>query len=244
MNKKLEDHIKKMQRRSVLSLTAMLAAFLSVVLGILFFFFDLCVSVAFFIIVVICAVCLIRIVRSAKRELEEKAYEPVRFTAKENLSFEKISDIFENLTEERERISISENVRFFRFCKIFNSRIVLYKTADFNKKEFDSAKDRINKKANKELNISHLVNSTEAAKMVRLNVICADTLNGELSKLMSQNAHHNLTRVEGIINISVVGNEIIIPPIYGECDLMEIGRYKGVVKFIEQIILNKTDPKL
>lgn len=116
---------------------------------------------------------------------------------------------------------------------------MLYKTTDFNKKAYDNAKDRINKKANKELNISHWVNRMEAGKMMRFNIIFTDTLNDALYQFLSQNANRNLTRVEGIINFAIVGNQIMIPPIYGECDLAEISKYKGVIKFINQIILNK-----
>ena len=79
--------------------------------------------------------------------------------------------------------------------------------------------------------------------MMRFNIICTDKLNDALYKYLSQNANRNLTRVEGIINIAIVGNEIIIPPIYGECDLAEIGRYKGVIGFINRFFLNYNNQK-
>lgn len=130
-------------------------------------------------------------------------------------------------------------MRFFRIKKPYRLRTILYRTADFNKKEFDAAKQRINKKANRELNISQWVDSTKAAKMMRLNIIYTNTSNNALYRLISQNANHNLSRVEGIINIAVVGNQILIPPIHGECDLMEISRYKEMIKFINQVLLDK-----
>ena len=74
--------------------------------------------------------------------------------------------------------------------------------------------------------------------MMRFNIICTDVLNDALYQFLSQNANRNLTRVEGIINVAVVGNQVMIPPLYGECDLAEISRYKGVIKFINQVLLN------
>jgi hypothetical protein len=74
--------------------------------------------------------------------------------------------------------------------------------------------------------------------MMRFNIICADALNDALYQFLSKNANRNLTRVEGIINIAIINNQIIVPPIYGECDLAEISRYKGVIKFINQVFLN------
>ena len=142
------------------------------------------------------------------------------------------------MTDRNNQLSTSEDVRFFRLKKIFKLRTVIYRTDNFNKKDFDNAKDRINKKANKEFEISQWVNRAEAGKMMRFNIICTETLNDTLYKFITQNANRNLTRVEGIINIAIVGNQIMIPPLYGECDLAEISRYKGVIKFIKQVLLN------
>ena len=92
--------------------------------------------------------------------------------------------------------------------------------------------------ANKELKISPWVNRFEAGQMMRFNIIYTETLNDTLYKFVSQNANRNLIRVEGIINVAIIGNQIMIPPIYGDCDLAEINRYKDTIRFINQIILN------
>ena len=42
----------------------------------------------------------------------------------------------------------------------------------------------------------------------------------------------------GIINIAIVGNQIIIPPLSSDCDLTAIDRYIGVITFINQVFLN------
>ena len=238
MNEELKLHIKKLQRRATLSLVAIISTIISIGFGILFLFIPSFVAITFFVIAAACIVYLIRSSRTAKKEAKESIYKPVIFNADKSLTFEKIVTIFEDLTNEENQLSASENVRFFRLKKIFKLRTVIYRTDSFNKKDFDNAKDRINKKANKELKISQWVNRMEAGNMMRFNIICTDVLNDALYQFLSQNANRNLTRVEGIINIAVVGNQIMIPPLYNECDLAEISRYKGVIKFINQVLLN------
>ena len=239
MNEELKLHIRKLQTRATLSLIAILLIIISIGFGLLFLFIPSFGAIAFFAAAVICIVYLIHSGRTAKREAKENIYKPVVFNANKNLSFEETISVFEKLTDRNNQLSTSENIKFFRLNKIFKLRTILYRTANFNKKEFDNAKDRINKKANKELNISQWVDRTEAGKMMRFNIIHTDILNDALYQFISQNASRNLTRVEGIINIVIIGNQITIPPIYGNCDLGEISRYKGVIKFINQVLLNK-----
>ena len=238
MNEELKLHIKKLQRRATFSLIAILSTIVSIGFGILFLCVPSFVAIIFFVIAADCIVYLIHSSRTAKKEVKENIYKPIIFNADKNLTFDEIVSIFKNLTDEDNQLSTSEDVRFFRLKKIFKLRTVIYRTDNFNKKDFDNSKDRINKKANKELNISQWVNRTEAGNMMRFNIICTDVLNDALYQFLSQNANRNLTRVEGIINIAVVGNQIMIPPLYGECDLAELSRYKGVIKFINQVLLN------
>ena len=138
------------------------------------------------------------------------------------------------MTDKENQLSVSEDVRFFRTGTRCNYRIILYRTAEFDKKEFDAAKDRMNQKANKELQISHWV--TDAHKMMRINVIYTRTANDALRRFLSQNANRNLTRVEGILNIAAVGNQMTIPPLYGGCGLGEVIRYKKAIQFMDQVM--------
>jgi len=238
LNDELTLHIKKLYNRALLSLLSILLTITSLGFGILFWFVPSFIAIIFFTIVVISITYLIYSSHIAKKEANETFHKPVVFNAGRNFSFREIIGIFENLTDKDNQLSTSEDVHFFRLNKIFKLRTVLYRTADFNKKEFDNAKDRINKKANRELNITHWVNRTQAHNMMRFNIIFADAQNDTLCHFISQNANRNLTRVEGIINIAIIGNQILIPPIYGECSFAEISRYKGVIKFIDEILLN------
>ena len=78
----------------------------------------------------------------------------------------------------------------------------------------------------------------DAVNMMQFNIIYTKTLNNALYKFISQNANSTLRRVEGIINIAIVANHIMTPLLYGKCVLAEITRYKDVIKFINQILLN------
>lgn len=239
MNNELKLHIKKLQGRAILSLIAILLTIIFIGFSILFLLVPSFIAVVCFLIALINIVYLVYSNRIAKKELKEANYRPVIFHADSNFSYEEIAAIFGKITDKENVLSTAEDVLFFRLNRIFRLRIILYRTSNFHKKEFDSAKDRINKKANKELNISQWADRSEARKMMRFNIIYTDALNEDLYSFISQNANHNLTRVEGIINIVVVGNQIIIPPIYGECTLVEISRYKGTIKFIDQVLLKK-----
>ena len=239
MDNELNLHLKKLQFRAALSLIAVLLAFISISFAILSLFVSSFVSIIFFAIATISIAYFLYSSHVAKKEMKETKHEPIIFKADENFNFEEIVTIFEKLADKECILSTSEDVLFFRLNRIFKLRTVLYRTADFDKKDFNNAKDRINKKANKELNISPWVNRFDAIKTMRFNIIYTDVLNNALYQFVSQNANRNLTRVEGIINIAIVGNQIIIPPIYGDCDLVELGRYKDTVRFINQILLSK-----
>ena len=239
MNEELKLHIKRLRRRSALSLISMLSAIISIIFGILFLFVPSFLSIIFFALSATSVIYIIYAIRVAKQEAKENAYKPIVFYADNAFSFEIVITKFKKLTENKNQLSVSEDVKFFKLNKIFKLRAVVYKTECFRKREFDNAKNRINKKANKELNISQWVDRTKANKMMRFNIIYADALNDELYTLISQNAAHNLTRVEGVINIAIVGEKIMIPPLYGECYLSEIDRYMRVIKFINQVLLNE-----
>ncbi len=238
MDEELKLHIKKLQNRAMCDLIAGLLIIFSITFGVLFLFIPSFVCLIFFAFAIISVIYLIYSARSAKSEEKESKYKPVIFNSSNNFAFGEVIGKFEKLTDEKNQVSISENVRFFQFEKIFKLKTVVYQTDDFNKKEFADAKKRINKKANKELNISHRVIRQDRRNLMRFYIIYANNLNNELYGFISQNANHNLTRAEGLINIAIVGNQIMIPALYGQCDLIEIGRYKRVIKFINQVLIN------
>lgn len=240
MNKELDLHIKKLQRRATLSLIALLSTIILIGFGMLFLFVPSFVAIIFFVVAAVCVIFLIHSGKTAKREEQEAIFKPVILNADKKLTFDQIVSIFYSLTDEKNRLSTSEDVLFFRLNRILQFRAVIYRTGSFTKKDFDNAKGLINKKANKVLAISQRVRLMESGKMMRLNIICTDTLNDELYRILSENACRNLTRAEGVINVAIVGNQIIIPPLYGQCDSTEISRYKAVIIFISRVLLSNS----
>lgn len=239
MSEELKLHIARLTRRAIFSLLVLMLTFVCVVVGIMCLLSLSYSALIFFGVSAICIIYLVYCNHIEKKESQEKAHKPVVFTARNDFSFGEIINIFDEITDEKNKLSTSEEVRFYRFTKIFKTRAILYKTTDFNKKDFNNAKEHINKIANKKLHISRWISATEARTMMRFNIIYTCTINDALHQFISQNANRNLTRVEGVINVAIVGNQIIIPPLYGECDLIEISRYKGVIKFINQVLLIK-----
>lgn len=238
LNKELKLHIKRLQRRSIFSMIAIILIIISIFFLVPFLIDFSFVAIVFFTIIIVSSIYLIYMNHIVNKELKEIKFEPVIFKANRNFSFNEVVTIFEKLTNKENKFSLSDDLLFFRLNKIFKLRVILYKTVDFDKKDFNNVKECINKKVNKKLNISSRVNSSYARKMMRFNIIYTDTLNDALYQFISQNVFSNMTRVEGVINIVIIGNQIIIPPIYGDCDLIEINRYKNVIKFINQVLLS------
>ena len=237
-NSELRSHIRKLQTRATLSLICVLLIVVSLVFGIGFAVVRSWAAVPCFGAALISVAYLLFADRAARREERQGGFEPVAFRADREWSFQNVTAFFEGITVAEKQVVTSENVRFYLTDHIFKLRAVVYGADAFDKKAFDSARDRINKKANKALNISPWVSLGEAVNMMRFNIICADELNDELHRFLSQNACRNLTRAEGIVNMAIVGDRILIPPLYGRCDPVEIRRYKGVVGFVEQAFLS------
>ena len=237
MDSELRSHIRKLQTRATLSLVCVLLIIVSLVFGVAFAVVRSWAAVPCFAVALIGAAYLLYANRAARREERQGGFEPVAFQADREWSFRDVTAVFEEMTEAKERIVTTENVRFYRTDRVFKLRAVVFGTDAFDKKAFESARDRINKKANTELHISQWAGLEEAAKMMRFNIVCTDALNDELRRSLSRNACRNLTRAEGIMNMAIIGSRILIPPLYGQCDLAEIRRYKGVIKFIDQTFL-------
>lgn len=238
MDTEHKTHIRRLQTRATLAVISVLLIVVSLVFGAGFAVTRSWVAVPCFAAALLGAGYLLWADRDERREERQGGFEPVTFEMDRAWSFQDMAAFFEGITDVKDRITL-EDVRFYRANCIFRLRAVVYGTASFDKKEFDSARDRINKKANKALSISPWVSPGEAAGMMRFNIVCTDVLNDALQRTLSRNACHDLTRVEGIMNMAIVGSRILIPPLYGRCDPAEIRRYQGVVAFIHQAFLSR-----
>ena len=234
LSNELQLHMKKLQARAALSVAAILAAVICLVFGVIFLLIPSGVAVPCFILACIAIAYLVYAKRTARTEEKQGGFEPVVLSAGRRLPFREVAAFFEGITETQDQLSSSEDVRFFKADHLFKLRAIVYRTDCFDKKAFDGAKGRINQRANKALNISPWTSLSEARNMMRFNIVCTDTLNDELLRLLSQNALRGLTRAEGVILMAIVGSQVMIPPLYGDCDLSDIRRYKSVIRFIQQ----------
>lgn len=240
MNEELKKRIKLLKRRADAYLIC-LVTFLSLLpLGCLVTYDDILRNFGIILLVIatigICIfVCLIV---AYKKDANTYDAKPCVLCEHSGIKYEDFLKRFERLSAKGNRLCLSENLQFFRFKKKQLYTTVIYKTDSFSKSEFDRAKKRINKKANKEFNIPHNIAQYEDEKCFRLNIICLDSMNDEANYLLSLNAEHNLRRAEALMNIAVVGDKIIIPPIYGDC-YQSVFKYKKIVNFITQNILEQ-----
>lgn len=126
----------------------------------------------------------------------------------------------------------SENSAFFKLKKKYSIRVLLYGAEDFNKKEYDEEKKKINRKANKLYNINNWAPIHKARKQMRVNLIYTEHVNDTLLKYISGDAEIMLTRAEGIMNIVVCNDRIIVPPLKPTISVYAIDRYKDMVKML------------
>ena len=231
--------MKKLQARATLSVVAILATVICLVFGVVFLLVPSVTAIPCLTVALTAIAYLVYAKRGAHIEEIQGGFSPVILSAGRRLPFQEVTAFFEGITEAQDQLSLSEDMRFFKTDHLFKLRAIVYRTNCFDKKAFDAAKDRINKRANKALNISPWASLSEARKMMRFNIVCTDILNDELLRLLSQNALRNLTRAEGVILMAIVGSQVMIPPLYGDCDLSDIRRYKSVIRFIQQAFSTK-----
>ncbi len=132
----------------------------------------------------------------------------------------------------------SERSAFFYLKKKYNVRVLLYSTEDFNKKEYDEEKQRINRKANQLYNINRRATIHNSRKQMRVNLIHTEYFNDNLFNYISKDAENLLTRAEGILNIVVSNDKLILPPLKPTISIYAIDRYKDMVKMLLEL-LNK-----
>ena len=115
----------------------------------------------------------------------------------------------------------------------FSWRILLLYQPQFSKKENKSKREKANRAVNRIHPSPQTGSIMEVSVKARLNIVVCDTINDELSKYMNTHAETLLRRNEIVLNLAVVGNELLVPPIRGaDLDLPSINRYKGSVDLI------------
>ena len=71
---------------------------------------------------------------------------------------------------------------------------------------------------------------------VRINLIVADRMNESLEKYISRETSTNLSRVEGIMNILVLRDTIVVPPLMTAYFSAEVGKYSYITNLILKLL--------
>lgn len=137
------------------------------------------------------------VILAAKNDAKAFEARPCVLCSHTGIKYDDFIKELEDLSNKGKRLSISENLHYFKFKKGLYLTTIIYRTDNFSKREFDNAKKRILRKATKEFNLSHSnYDKYKIYKTIQLNIICLDSMNSEVNSLLSHNANHNLMRVE------------------------------------------------
>lgn len=195
-----------------------------------------CAVLCFAVLVALLAI-LIVISKHYKNAEKKSNHYPYKIAYLHEFDFEDIKQRLSHLSNNEDcRDFSNESAYFCILNRTYRNRVLLVNMPDFDKSVFASRKNKINKSINKEFQISQWASMEKAYKMMRTNIIVANEVNDSLYDFISNNAGTLLRRVEGVINFAIVGNCLIVPPFFGDADIMEIGRYKKSIKFIKTIL--------
>lgn len=217
--------------------------------AILLYIIILCVAVALAVlstnwILTVCYLCItilagivFAICQKQLKKPENNRCKPFVIQLDKVYTYDMLYSILANAAKNKDVFSESDGLAFFRFKNKFFFRTILFFTADFNKKDYDSKKSRINRKANKLYHISQWVRSGRARKTMRVNIVLADYVNNALDQYISTNAAQYLTRVEGILNLVICKDKLIVPPLYDvSLSVYALQRYAGVVSVFTNLL--------
>lgn len=234
----LFEDIKTLNRLSTMSLIGILGVIIfggfSVLLLIGQLWIPAIVPFVLLLISVVILVCRQKNINKTKRE------SPYKIIETKSSTYEFVTENLRLLSRPENHIVVSEKQAMFRIKDKFNYRILVSSIEEFNKKEYDSMKKSANKKYNSTYKPKQWVSRDVAHKMMRINIICATKMNGELNDYISINSARLLTRVEGILNFVLCDNNLYIPPLFGDVDIAEVERYKKSIRFVLSRCTNET----
>lgn len=233
MNSMIQAHIRKLQARAVVFLFCVILVIIAAGFTVAFLIARSQIALIFLAVTACGIACIIILHVLAKKESRDTLPQPVVFDMPTAVSFAQAVWFFETQSKEENRLLTNDQTRFFLCRK--HLRVILYNTDNFQKQSFDREKKSINQKANQSHVVLQETSAWNRAKLMRLNLIFAPLLNEQLHTLLSQNAAHNLTRVEGVMTAAVIGCQLFLPPLYGPCDLIEVNRYKCMIKLLKQL---------
>jgi len=223
MEQDLNRHLDKLRARAAITLTTAVTALVFVILAVALFWIESAAAFVFLLLVVAAAITLAVLRRLSRREGHLHLPEPVAVQALRPLSFEELDVTLRQMTGQESVHNLHGNTLLYDLRGDFAARVILHKTPAFDKQAFDSLRHQIEQ------------NAGEADPgVLHLHLICVTRANEALLRQVADNALHGLARAGGSLFAAVYHDRIELPPLYGNCDMRTVRRYRRLVHFIER----------
>lgn len=138
-----------------------------------------------------------------------------------------------------------ETARICRIEGVFSWRVALLHQPEFSASACKAQRDRANRAANRAHPEKQEGPQWEIASRSRVNLVVCDAMNDALSRYIGTHAQHLLSRNESIINMAVVGNSLLIPPVRGaDVDFPSLNRCSRSAGLIWSLLCqNSNEPR-
>ena len=139
-----------------------------------------------------------------------------------------------------------ETARICRIEGVFSWRVALLHQPEFSASACKAQRDRANRAANRAHPEKQEGPQWEIASRSRVNLVVCDAMNDALSRYIGTHAQHLLSRNESIINMAVVGNSLLIPPVRGaDVDFPSLNRCSRSAGLIWSLLCqNPNEPRI
>jgi len=138
-----------------------------------------------------------------------------------------------------------ETARILRIEGTFSWRVALLRQPEFSAAAYKTQRDRANRAANRVHPEKQENPQWDIASRARVNLVVCDAMNDALSRYIGTHAQHLLSRNESIINMAVVGDRLLMPPVRGaDVDFSALNRYSRSADLIWSLLCqNPNEPR-
>lgn len=163
---------------------------------------------AIFVGVLVCLEC-------KEKRLRRKATQYYTFPLPHAFDYETVCAAIETAPGVRWTHLCDETARICRIEGVFSWRVALLYQPEFSASACKAQRDRANRAANRAHPSKQEGPHWEIASRARINLVVCDAVNDALSRYIGAHAQHLLSRNECIINMAVVGDRLLLPPVRG-----------------------------
>ena len=139
-----------------------------------------------------------------------------------------------------------ETARICRIEDVFSWRVALLYQPEFSASACKAQRDRANRAANRAHPSKQEGLQWEVASRARINLVVCDAVNDALSRYIGAHAQRLLSRNECIINMAVVGDRLLLPPVRGaDVDFPSLNRCSRSAGLIWSLLCqNPNEPRI